>query len=534
MALNTTYVHPIPYDPPDASKITIGPTDALGEAIVTGAAGAVLPLAHVLLVNLNATHQAHATSEVDGSFIAHIYAPPGSAIMVKHGPASGRWHDLDVGVSEGINPFPGTIINVPYTHTGEAYELPFAAAGAIDYLADDPGTTRNYVGSAWAITGTIGPLIVEGQWTRVLTGTYNGAVVPGLYLGGLNWTHPALSDLDDDGDLDLLVGERSGHLVLYRNRGNAVSPDWQFEAADYVSVHTGGWAYPALVDVTNDGAPDLFVGAGDGSVSVYYNDGTPDTPVWPESPDVTLSAGNSAAPALDDLDDDGDLDLLVGHAGSTLYHFENTGTITAPLWTQQSSNYSGISEAGGLQPAFVNLDGDTDLDLLAGLCGKLVWYERGGTAANPTWTRVASDPIGIGGGSCGTSPGAGDWDGDGDADLTVGEHWGVPRFFRNDSPPTWTEQSFSFPFDLLGDSAPTLADWDNDGDLDLLLGQAHGDIYQYSNVGNATSPEWRPDGVLLTLPCRAQRAPEATSTTIATTARPRYPVGRRSPRPFSA
>ncbi|MFQ5695880.1 MAG: hypothetical protein ACE5HB_07820, partial [Terriglobia bacterium] len=212
LPLNTAYVHPIPYDPPDASKITIGPPDGLGEAVVTGAPGAALPLAHVLLVNLNSTHQAHAISEADGSFTARIYAPPGSAIMIKHGPATeGRWNALDVGVSEGVNPFPGTIINVPHTHTAGPHELPFAAAGGLDLHVDDPAETRNYVGAAWAITGAVGPVVVEGEWTRVLTGAYEGKTVPGLYLGGLNWTHPALADLDSDGDPELLVGERAGH-----------------------------------------------------------------------------------------------------------------------------------------------------------------------------------------------------------------------------------------------------------------------------------------------------------------------------------
>lgn len=60
-------------------------------------------------------------------------------------------------------------------------------------------------------------------------------------------------------------------------------------------------ADPALADVTNDGALDLFVGAGDGTVSIYYNDGTLSEAAWPTTPDVSLSTGLNAAPALDDL-----------------------------------------------------------------------------------------------------------------------------------------------------------------------------------------------------------------------------------------
>jgi len=500
MVLNTDYVHPIPYDPPDASKITIGPSDDLGEAAVTGAPGAAIPLNYVLLVNLNSTHQAYTNSEADGSFVSKIYAPPGSAISVKHGPPlEWRWSGLAEGVGEGLNPLPGTIVHVPHTHSGGPYEIPFAAAGAIDYGWNDP-VHGNYVSSAWSISGTIGLSVVEGQWTRVFTGTYDGQVVPGLYLGGLAQSHPALGDLDADGDLDLLVGEGTGHLVLYRNAGSAAAPAWRFEVAEFAGVDTGGWASPALADVTGDGVPDLFVGTGD-SVAIYYATGSADEPLWPQTPDVVLPANSRAAPALDDLDGDGDTDLVVGHDGGTLNHFENTGSATEPQWTRRDSYYGGIRKSdGGSQPAFADLDGDLDLDLLIGGGCSFVWYRRTGSPADPGWTPVLEDPIGHGGGSCEPSAAAGDWDGDGDLDIVSGEHWGTLRSFRNDRPAAWTEEELSFPFDLLVESAPALADWDADGDLDLLLGQMWGDVHQYTNVGTATSPEWRSEGILLTLP----------------------------------
>jgi hypothetical protein len=501
MPLNTEYVHPYPYDPPDVSKIAIGAVDDLGEATISGAPGAALPLAHVLLVNLNSSHQGHAYSEADGSFSARLFAPAGSAIMIKHGPASHRWNELSVGVSEGLNPFPGTIIHVPLPASGGPPSVPFAAAGAIERFGDDQPSTLNTVSSAWSVEGELAPVVFDGAWTRLLDGKYDSSVVPGLYRGGLNWTHAALADLNNDTDLDLVIGERSGTLVLYRNAGTSAVPDWKYETADYAGVHTGGWAYPALADVTNDNAPDLFVGRGDGTVAIYTNDGTPAAPLWPDEPDLSLPAGDAdAAPALDDLDGDGDLDLVVGNSGGALVYFKNTGTLAAPAWSWQTNSYGGVGESSGVQPAFVNLDADSDRDMLVGLGGSMVWYQRSGATANPTWTRVVADPIGYGGGSSAVSPGAGDWDGDGDRDVVTGEHWGGLRFFRNDGPPAWTEQSFSFPFELAGDTAPALADWDNDGDNDMLIGQVWGNVEKFTNIGSATVPNWRPDGVLLTLP----------------------------------
>jgi hypothetical protein len=156
MVLNTSFVHPVPYDPPDASKISFGPLNDLGEAEVTGAPGAVLPLAHVLLGNVNSTHQAHVISAGDGSFTATLYAPPGSAILVRHGPASEAWRDVEHH-GENLQRFPGTIINRSHTHEAPAGFLPFAAVGGIG-IAEAEGSppTRGSVGAAWALAGSIG------------------------------------------------------------------------------------------------------------------------------------------------------------------------------------------------------------------------------------------------------------------------------------------------------------------------------------------------------------------------------------------
>ncbi len=99
------------------------------------------------------------------------------------------------------------------------------------------------------ITGTVGPVVVDGEWTRVLTGTYEGQTVPGLYLGGLNWTHPALGDLDADGDARSAGRRAVRPPGALPQQGTAVRRTGRSRPASYAGVNTGGWAYPALADV---------------------------------------------------------------------------------------------------------------------------------------------------------------------------------------------------------------------------------------------------------------------------------------------
>lgn len=151
---------PIPTDPPRADKISFGPLNGLGEATVTGAPGAVLPDAHVFLVNLNSSHQSHVMSQPDGSFNAQIFAPPGSNIMVKHGPDHQFWHvdpweDIELGSKGFLTVFPSTTIYQPHQHSAGPDSLPFAAVGGIDI--DSEAMTRT-IGAAWSMTGTVSPI----------------------------------------------------------------------------------------------------------------------------------------------------------------------------------------------------------------------------------------------------------------------------------------------------------------------------------------------------------------------------------------
>jgi hypothetical protein len=145
--------------PPDAGKITIGPPDGLGEALVTGAAGAVVPTGHVVLTNLSSWHRVEVNSNPDGSFSARIFAPPGSALYIQHG--SLEWLSRLDSSEEGYDVYPGTLINLPHAHTSPAGGTPFAAVGAVGHSG---GTAASgpHVTAAWAMTGTLQPADASG------------------------------------------------------------------------------------------------------------------------------------------------------------------------------------------------------------------------------------------------------------------------------------------------------------------------------------------------------------------------------------
>jgi len=157
----------IPFDPPVAALISFGEADALGEVAISGQAGAALANAIVYVVNLSSSHQAYTTAAADGSFSLTLFAPPGSPVMIKHGPRTGphdhRWRDLNTGIAEGVNPFPGTILHVPYDTEPTSDGIPFAYAGAIDFFADDVTGTANTVRSAWSVEGTMNGMMGSDQ-----------------------------------------------------------------------------------------------------------------------------------------------------------------------------------------------------------------------------------------------------------------------------------------------------------------------------------------------------------------------------------
>lgn len=215
---------------------------------------------------------------------------------------------------------------------------------------------------------------------------------------------PAVSDLDGDGDPDLLIGCFDGTISLYTNTGTASSPDFKLSGKleDNIGgiIDVGVYARPFLFDYDNDGDPDLAAGAFNGKFYFYKNTGTSgafeftaDTtfihrlnPEDPGSP--VIDVGDNSVPFFIDYDDDGDLDFFAGNRNGFIFYFRNDGSNAIPLWTPEQNELTQTDFGADAFPCFVDIDQDTDEDFFVGnLKGGLYLY-RNQTVTGLTDTNI--------------------------------------------------------------------------------------------------------------------------------------------------
>ncbi|MBX2897205.1 MAG: T9SS type A sorting domain-containing protein [Cyclobacteriaceae bacterium] len=379
----------------------------------------------------------------------------------------------------------------------------------------------------------------------------NNKVLSMPWAGGINSAQINTMDLNGDTKDDLVVFDRTSNKILtYLNAGNRYEYAPEYESLFPVEVTQ--WLL--LRDLNCDGKKDLFTSDPFGMVAfinttkqqqkLSWRPYDPGRPVLTKgfTSNVNLQLNASDIPVIDDIDGDGDLDILnvrfVG-IGTIEYHknlsIERTGTCDSLQLERVTQTFGNLEEcdcnffafggapcnaipngrtehAGGKAMLTLDVDGDGDRDLFFSEenCTELSFLENKGTAETANMNSAtlfpATNPINFN-----LFPAAyyEDVDFDGKRDLLASPNLYARTFTNsiNFSNSLWyykntgTEQLPQFTFQKnnflqdemidVGDYAvPAFADADGDGDPDMFISNYAGPgfastIQLYENTGSA-------------------------------------------------
>ena len=183
-------------------------------------------------------------------------------------------------------------------------------------------------------------------------------------------------------------------ISLYRNVGTLTQPSFQWITDDYLFLGTTqgtstfrGYT-PAAGDVDNDGRIDLLIGEENGRILYYRNIAPPGQAAQMRLVTTDflgfLSTGQRRpVPAIVDVDQDGKSDLIIGTQRGRLWFYRSTIQDGALNFQRVSSRWGGVEVtdplldnfSGNAHPTVADVTGDGRPDLLVGsLRGQVYVY----------------------------------------------------------------------------------------------------------------------------------------------------------------
>ena len=276
----------------------------------------------------------------------------------------------------------------------------------------------------------------------------------------------ALGDVDGDHDLDVVVGNVSQTNRLYLNNGTLIP--FSGASGTDISSDVHGTRCVALVDVNGDDDLDVIAGNLGGANRLYLNNGTAAPFSGVTGSDISADAHDTIAVAFGDVDGDNDVDMVAGDHSATNRLYLNNGTadpfsgVTGTDITSDAHSTTAV--------ALEDVDGDGDLDLIVGnVTDTNRLYLNNGTAApfsGVTGIEICADTSGT------LSVGLGDVDDDGDPDLALGGYGEANCLYLNNGTarPFNGVAGIAITPDEFDTFSVALADVDDNGSVDIVAG----------------------------------------------------------------
>ncbi len=217
-------------------------------------------------------------------------------------------------------------------------------------------------------------------------------------------TCPELADIDNDGDLDLFIGTEidystfpfRGRIKYFKNIGSTFQPFFDLVDPYFLGTNIGTNLCPELIDIDNDGDLDMFVGEWNGKVKFYENTGNEqefnfdflgDLEAFNEEGYYSIiDLSGKSAPRFTDIDNDGDFDLFIGTVNGLISFYRNIGTVDNFSFSFETNSFSQVDVQSNAKLEFLDIDLDNDLDMIVGSENNdLMLYKNTGNIYDPNF-----------------------------------------------------------------------------------------------------------------------------------------------------
>ncbi|HPF40199.1 MAG TPA: VCBS repeat-containing protein [Phycisphaerae bacterium] len=280
----------------------------------------------------------------------------------------------------------------------------------------------------------------------------------------INGTRPLVAaDLDSDGDLDILaIRTFDDTLEWYENTDGAGT----FASARVITTSTDNPVQALADDVDGDGDLDIILAAQHGDRLSWYENRDGHGEFGPR----IVIPGSISIPSmirLADLDGDGDRDLIAASAtGNEIFWFRNV--VSAVHYSVEQVVDVLIVEPQSIDVADVDGDGDVDLIAAPSLTSQIFWYENQNGAGAFGSRQIVSDTLA--GSIVFVSV---DLDNDGDPDIvSSSQQMAVLSWHRNDGAGNFAPPVELYTDGLTARRSLAAGDIDDDGDNDIIAAPA--------------------------------------------------------------